>query len=184
MKSNFYWAPIGAFFIVLFLIGGIYLIDRLEVSPGESIGLATPAKEVVDAQIKQVESAPLNVYVDTVKNKLRLPEEIKRNPNKHVASAVKVKPDNRPHTIITTVDTSTGEFSTHDRIDPVPWISARATTHISAYYGIKNSDSVVRVGLQQELISIKTLNVEAVATTDIGAGKPDTFIGIGARLSF
>ena len=57
-------------------------------------------------------------------------------------------------------------------------------THIAAYYGLKNTQQAIRIQVQQEVLQVKTLRIEAIASVDIGAGKPDSFIGVGGRFSF
>jgi len=126
----------------------------------------------------------VEVYKPVVKTKLKLPKVIIEDDNKHVVAATKIKADERPRTITTVVDQTTGYFSTYERTDPLPWLSVNTRTHIGAYYGLKNLEQVVRVQVNQELLQTKALHIEAVISVDLGAGKPDTFIGIGGRVSF
>lgn len=142
------------------------------------------APEVIKEATQPLEVKSIQVYKPDVKTKLKLPQEVVANPKKHVVAATKVKADDRAHTITTTVDQSDGKFTTYDRVDPLPWIGTTNRTHIGMYYGFKDTGQVVRIQVQQELIQLKALHVEAVASVDTGYGKPDAFIGIGGRLSF
>lgn len=168
--------------VLLFIIGYLYLLPT-PVPPGITTE-ATPAKE-----LKKVETIPIiidfvKVYPAVVKTKLKLPTAVQQSSNQHVVASTKVKADGKPHTITTVLDTVTKEFTTYDRVDPIPWLAVSNTTHLSAYYGIKNGNETLRLMAQQELLRIKSMNLEAIVSVDIGSGKPDTFIGVGARLSF
>ena len=143
------------------------------------------APEVIRETTVPVQVAePIQVYKPAVKTKLKLPKAVIEDANKHVVAATKVKANDRPHTIVTTVDQTTGRFSTYDRVDTLPWLAVNNRTHIGAYYGLKNLEQIVRVQVQQEIVQTKALHIEAIASVDIGAGKPDPFIGIGGRISF
>ena len=155
--------------------------------PGEDVTStteATPAPELRKIPQVSIPVDTIKVFNFTAKTKLKLPASVVNSKSQHVVASSKVKPSEQPHTITTVIDTNTGDFTTYERADPIPWVSKNTTTHVGAYYGLKGGDQVVRVQLTQELLQLKRLHLEAVASTDFGSGKTDTFIGIGGRLSF
>lgn len=127
---------------------------------------------------------PLQVYKPAIKKKLKLSETIQRDESKQVIAASVTPNDDRQHRITTLVDTRTGTFESYDQVLPQPWIIPNTTTHIAVYYGLKNTEQVIRLQVQQEFLRLKAVHVEATASADLGIGKPDTFIGIGGRWSF
>ena len=91
----------------------------------------------------------------------------------------KVKADDHPHTITTTLDQTTGEFTSYDRTDPLPWVAVDTRTEIGMYYGLKNGEQAVRLEGRQALLQVKALHVGAVASVDVMRGEVDSFVGVG-----
>lgn len=174
------------FCAVALAVGAILLYLRSLPVP-EGVGTTTEARQA--SELREELTIPLDVefvkvFEPEVKTRLKLPKTVIDDPDKHVVSSSKIKADEHPHTVTTVLDKSTGELTTYDRKDPLPWLAVTNRTHIGAYYGLKNGQEAVRIQAQQELLQIKSLRIEAVASVDIGSGKPDTFIGIGGRVSF
>lgn len=141
---------------------------------------ATPSKFV-----RNVEKAPVVVervvaYKPEAKEKLKLPETIKADDKKHVVASVTTPNDERQHTITTIVDSQTGEFTTYDRVEPLPWIGVTTKSEVGAYLGLKNGQPAVRIAGRQEVLQIKSVRIGAVASVDITQSGVDSFVGIGA----
>lgn len=188
-KSLYAWIKNFSFsaYIGLLAFCVICLVFFLTKPKDSNVGIYVPAiqsTELTDVGTVPVTVEFIKVFAPEAKQKLSLSKEVQQNKSKHVVSSTKVKGDENPHTITTLVDSSTGEFTTYDRKDPPPWVAVNTTTHIAAYYGIKNTTPIVRLQAQQELLRLKALKLEGNASIDMGAGKPDTFIGIGGRFSF
>ena len=175
------WIGIGS--LVLAIVVGVAYFSSPQESPQSTVE-ALPAPELKKVPKVDISVDTIKVFDFTAKTKLKLPASVVNSKSKHVVASSKVKPSERPHTITTVIDTNTGDFTTYERADPIPWVSRNTTTHVGAYYGLKDGDQIIRVQLTQELLQLKRLHLEAVASTDFGAGKTDTFIGIGGRLSF
>ena len=139
-----------------------------------------PSKFVKGVGKDQVASAPLAVYKPVAKEKLALPETVKADSNKHVAAATTTPNDERQHTITTIVDSQTGEFTTYDRVEPLPWIGVTTKSEVGAYLGLKNGQPAVRIAGRQEVLQIKSVRIGAVASVDITQSGVDSFVGIGA----
>jgi hypothetical protein len=175
---------IAAMLLLASALALVYVYYPDSAPPGVTVD-ATPAREVAKEEtVPLIVSFPLQAYKPAVKAKLKLPAAVVANPDAHVVASSKVKADDRPHTITTVLNSETGKFDTYDRTDPLPWLAPNTTTHISAYYGLKNSEQVIRLQVQQEFVRVKALRIEATASVDLGHGKPDPFIGIGGRFSF
>lgn len=168
--------------LALLSITGMLYLNRVPEPSTTVDGRMAP--EVIKEDTKPLIIGPIQVYEPAVKTKLKLTRDVIKDTNKHVVAATKVRADEHPRTITTVVDQTTGQFTSYERVDPLPWLAVNSRTHIGAYYGLKNLEPVLRIQVQQEIVQVKALHIEAIASVDIGAGKPDPFIGIGGRFSF
>lgn len=167
---------------VIVAIGtGVYFYFKPEPAPVNVHLPAKPAPQVARETTVPVEvKVPVKAYSPEVKRKLKLPDPVQANPEQHVVASSRTAPDERPHTITTVLDTSTGEFTTLDRAEPLPWIAVSTKTEIGAFYGVKNGEPAWRLQAQQELLRVKALHLGAVASADFVHGDVETFIGVGA----
>lgn len=166
---------------VMIAIGtGVYFYFKPEPAPTGVHMPAKPAPQVAHETTVPVEvKVPVQTYKPEVKRKLKLPDAVQANPAQHVVASSRTAPDERPHTITTVLDTSTGEFTTLDRAEPLPWIAVSTKTEVGAFYGVKNGQPAFRVQAQQELLRVKALHLGAIASADMQAGEVDTFVGVG-----
>lgn len=166
---------------VIIAIGmGLYFYFKPEPAPTNVIMPAKPAPQVAnETTVPVVAKTSLKVYRPEVKRKLKLPDAVQNNPEQYVVASSRTAPDERPHTITTVLDTSTGEFATLDRAEPLPWIAVSTKTEVGAFYGIKNGQPAFRVQAQQELLRVKAVHLGAVASADMVGGEVDTFVGVG-----
>lgn len=140
---------------------------------------ATPAPE-----LRREETAPLVVdfvraYKPAAKKKLKLPPAVQADAEQHVVASTRTPNDERSHTVTTTLNTSTGEFTSYDRAEPLPWMAVSTKSQVGVYYGLKRGEQVIRLEGRQELLQIKALRIEAMASADIVSSDVDTFVGIG-----
>lgn len=144
---------------------------------------ATPAKEVRRIGKESIETAPVQVYKPAAKEKLELPAVVKSSPTAHVVAATTTPNDERQHTVTTVLDSSTGEFTTFTRAEPLPWVAVSTKSEVGAYLGLKNGEPALRVEGRQELLQIKAVRIGARASADLTqSGHVDTFIGVGAHV--
>ena len=141
---------------------------------------APPSKFVKGMDKQPVAVERIVVYKPEAKEKLKLPETIEADDAKHVVAAVTTPNDERQHTITTVVDSQTGEFTTYDRVEPLPWIGVTTKSEVGAYLGLKNGQPAVRVAGRQEVLQIKSVRIGAVGSVDITQSGVDSFVGIGA----
>lgn len=162
----------------------VYVYYPDPVPPGVTVD-ATPAREVAKEEtVPLIVSFPVQVYKPAVKRKLKLPPAAIADPDTHVVAASKVKPDDRPHTITTTLDASTGQFTTYDRTDPLPWLAVNTRTEVGAYVGYKGAEPAVRIEGRQTLLQVKALHLGGVAAVDVMRNDVDTFVGVGLWARF
>ena len=141
---------------------------------------APPAKFVRSVEKAPVVVEHIIVYKPEAKEKLKLPEAVKADDKKHVAASVTTPNDERQHTVTTVVNSQTGEFTTYDRVEPLPWIGVTTKSEVGAYLGLKNGEPAVRIAGRQEVLQIKSVRIGAVASVDITQSDVDSFVGIGA----
>lgn len=166
--------------VVIAIGTGTYFYFKPEPAPTNVHLPAKPASQVSrETTVPVVIEKPVKVYRPDVKRKLKLPDAVQADPAQHVVASSRTVPDERPHTITTVLDTSTGEFTTLDRAEPLPWIAVSTKTEVGAFYGIKNGEPAFRVQAQQELLRIKALHVGAVASADMVRGDVETYVGVG-----
>lgn len=122
---------------------------------------------------------PVQVYKPAVKKKLELPAHVQADPVQHVVASTKTPNDERQHTITTTLDTRTGEFTTYDRVEPLPWVAVSTRSHFGAYIGAMNGEQALAVTARQEVLRIKGLKVEGVAIGVLSQSERVTFVGVG-----
>ena len=78
-------------------------------------------------------------------------------------TSTKTPNNERKHTVTTTIDTLTGEFTTYDRAEPLPWLAVSTRSHFGAYIGALNGEQALAVTARQEVIRIKGVKVEGIA---------------------
>lgn len=151
-----------------------------DIPPGVTVE-ATPAPEIRKVEKIEIKPVAVKVYKPKAKADLKLPKTVTDDPYQHVIASSLTANDERQHTVTTVIDEQTGEATTFDRVEPLPWLSVNTKTMIGAYAGLKNGEQAIRVMAQQELIQIKALHVGAVVSADMTRSLgTDTFVGIGA----
>lgn len=143
---------------------------------------ATPAPEVKRETTVPVQVAePVWVFKPEVKKKLKLAPKVQADPKQHVVASTRTANDERRHTVTTTLDTSTGKFTTVDRAEPHPWLEVSTKRHFGAYIGaINGSEQAIALTARQEVLRVRGVRVEGVALGVLGQEERIGFIGIGA----
>lgn len=132
-------------------------------------GKAAPAAVASEVRAEpkvDIHPPKVQAYRPAVKAKFNLPAEALGNVNEQVLSASTIKADSRPHTVITTLDTATGEVKSYDRPDPLPWLAPGQQGAIGVAYGYKNGLQVGRLYARQDLVQVKALHAGAMGTLD------------------
>ena len=167
----------------LLAIAGLLLLWWLLPRPGEP-----PAAQHVPAavapEVKTVERVierPKIVYVypDKAKDAMELPAPLRADAAEKLVSASRVEPDRYPHTITTTLNLDTGQFSTLDRREQLPWLARDTSGEVGVIYGFKNGAPATRLEVRQNLIAVKAATIGLHSTLDQDG---DWYAGAGVWL--
>ena len=157
------------------LAAGIFLAYQLwdyftpaPMPPGSTV-IATPAPELKHTPKVDISPPKVAVFAPAAKRKLNLPATTQADPNKHVLDSSKVKSDTHPHTITTVIDSTTGEVTTFDRRDKLPWLAAESRGEIRVGTGFNQDLHRVHwVRGQYDVLQVKALHagVDAAIYSD------------------
>lgn len=157
----------------------VYFYNKPSQGPVNAPLIAAPAPELKHVGTEPLQISMIKVFKPEAKRKLNLPKEIQNDPAEHVIAATKTANDERQHTVITTIDARTGEATTYDRVDPLPWLAVNTKSQVGIFYGFKNGGQVIRIEGQQEFLQIKAAHLGVAVSADAGAGGVDGFVGVG-----
>lgn len=141
---------------------------------------ATPAPELKREETVPVATDSVRVYKPAVKAKLKLPAHVQADAQQHVVASTRTPNDDRPHTVTTTLNTATGEFTSYDRAEPLPWLTVSTRQHFGAYVGALNGEQAIAVTARQEVLRVKGLKVEGIAFGAMSQTERMAFVGVGA----
>jgi hypothetical protein len=159
---------------------GIAWYNRPAPIPAGVTVEAKPAAEVKnEAPSVTIKPPSVKVFKPAVKTNLKLPASVTNDDNVHVLASSKTANDERPHTVTTTIDQRTGEVTTYDRTDPLPWLAVNTKSEIGVFYGLKHGEQALRIEGRQELLQIKVLHAGVIGTVDATRQGVDSFIGAG-----
>lgn len=162
---------------------GVYVAMWISAKPVMPPGVhlpATPAKELRGVNTEPLIIDFVKVYPPKVKKQLKLPADVQADERKHVVASTKTTNDERQHTVTTLLDKTTGEFTTYDRVEPLPWVAVSTRRHYGAYIGAMNGEQALAVTARQEMLRVKALKVEAVAIGLLSQSEQVVFAGVGA----
>lgn len=148
------------------------------IPPGITVE-AKPASEVKHETKVEIPVRKVKVYKPAAKAKLKLPDAAIWDKGQHVIASSKIANDDRPHTITTTINATTGETMTYDRIDPLPWLAVNTKSEIGLYAGIKRGETAMKLEGKQEIMQIKAIHLGAIASVDAMRSGTDSFVGVG-----
>lgn len=183
-KNKSYFEAIVIFMfaaaVVAVVAYGIAWYNKKPPIPAGMTVQAIPAPEIKAEPKMEIKPVSVKVYRHAVKGKLKLPELVANDSSQYVIASNTTANDERPHTITTTINQSTGDIQTFDRTDPLPWMAINTKSEVGIYYGVKHGEQAIRIEGRQELLQIKTVHLGAIASADMTRAGADTFIGIGA----
>lgn len=169
--------------VLAIVAAGAYLVAWYYRLAPITLGVTVEAKPAPEVKHEHKVDVPLNkpakAYGPAVKTKLKLPESIANDPNQHVITSIKTPNDERQHTITTVINDKTGESTTFDRVEQLPWMAIDTKTELGIYAGLKHGEQAIRIEAKQALLQVKALHLGAVASADLTRSGTDGFIGIG-----
>jgi hypothetical protein len=165
--------------IVMVLVAGLVLwLFKPTPQPVDSWHPAEPDKRLSDVPRVDITPPKVPVYTAPAKRKLKLPDEIKDDPNKYVLTSARLPKDTHPQTVTTVIDAQTGEVQTLYRSEPHPWLAVEQTGELRVDYGIKSWSGlrVVRLSLREDVLQIKSFHAGINASIDSDGA---WFVGVG-----
>ena len=135
-------------------------------SPPPPIALATPAPQVASIPTLTIHPAQVTVLAPKAKARLNLPVAVRDDPGQHVVAASRVDADLRPHTITSVLDADTGQVTTYDQAEPLPWLGITRRGEIGLAYGFRQGQPMGRLYLHQGLLDLKALRISGIAHLD------------------
>lgn len=99
------------------------------------------------------------VYKPAAKDKLDLPTPIKADIRKHVTASVIVPPDERPQSVVTLFDESTGQSSSLTQRMAYPLLSTEQRGRFGLAAGYKSGRRIGHVYLGETLVQVKGWHV-------------------------
>ena len=163
------------------LLAGLWLHFRPQPAPVSVPVIATQSKPVEHVGTETIQT-PLKVYKPEAKKRLNLEKSLQEDASKHVAASSTIKPDNHPHTVSTVIDDKTGDVTTYDTREPLPWIAVDNHGEAGVAYGIRDGQPTVRLELRQNLVDVKAVKLGVQASIDqpmAGIGSTSYFVGVG-----
>lgn len=175
-----------------FSLAGISLTFHPKEKVGESV-LAAPASEVKREPKVDVPVSKVRAYANQpkVKAKLNLPAAVIAAKDEQVISSARVDATLRPHTVTTTINTTTGEPEMYVRADPYPWVALESRGEAGLSVGYKYryryaasalASPVAMVGrfdVRHDFLQLKALHVGIAGSVDTDG---DAYAGV--RLSY
>lgn len=145
--------------LILVLVMGLAYVAWLRFSPQPApVGSIVPAKVALAAKaIPKVIRHPkaVKTYASAAKRTLQLPKLIADDKNMQVLASSSVDPDSHPHTITTLLNIETGDITTVDRREALPWLTIRRSGALGLEHDLFRQINTVYV--RQDLIQSKDL---------------------------
>ena len=127
-------------------------------------------------------SGTVNVIPDPAKKKLKLPDNVQRDPNAVVIGATSLPASDAPSTFITFWDPTTGDVSGQVRKDPLPWLAAESRWYARLGAGAKTrSGTVGQLAVGGNVVQMKALHVGASAEIFTDG---DAYAGVHLEVKF
>lgn len=173
------WALSG---ILAGVILGAWLCSR-PTPPAGQWQQAKQDKRIANTGTEKVKPQDCTVVVHKLaaKKKLDLPPEIQNDTTQHVSSAVIIPSDERPQSVVTLFDTTTGQTRMLTQRLAYPWIAAEHRGQLWLGYGLADGGQRVgRIHLREDLLQISALHFGGQASLDSG-GRWFAGVGVGVR---
>jgi hypothetical protein len=170
--------------IVIAIIFLTHIIHRHENKKPSVISEVAPVVKS-EPKVDIVPNKPIKVYKHNkkIKTEVKLPDAVVQDDNKQVLTVAKVADakDNEAKNVTTVLDLNTGNVTDYIQPEPTPFIAVNKHGEIGMYAGIKNGQGAIRLQANQNLISVKDIDVSAIGSVDqLSSGKTDYFVGVGA----
>jgi len=152
------------FFVPLLLVlAAGYVLWHFNSTPAQvgEQAEAQAAPQVKDVPKTEIVVPKVKVYAPKAKANLRLPDPLKNDRDIHVVESTRVSTDSHPHTITTLIDANTGETTTLDRREPLPWLTLKKTGAVGLSYDAING--IRTLYGRQDIVQAKAFYLSGMA---------------------
>lgn len=147
---------------------------------------ATPAVAAVASAV--IAPPKVQVYAQSVKQQLHLPDAVKKDSDKFVVAQSQIVADSHAHEVSTVVDEKTGQVTTMDTRLALPWFAAQRgyDVMVATGYTTRSATPVIHLEARADLLQVKAVHVGLVGYVDepMNWKRPDAFVGVGAWARF
>lgn len=171
-----HWKTIGSALLMILAGVALWFEYRPEAVPTNTWEPVKPAPQVAKVDKVAVHPKQVQVYAPKAKAKLRLPESMQAHPEVQVIAATAITASAHPQSVVTTINTDTGQAETFIREEPLPWLALRRSGELSLHVGYKGMQKITRLSITQDMLQVKAIaaGVHAALDSDgqyfIGAG--------------
>lgn len=162
---------------LLAILAGVWLWWYMQpVAPTNTWEPVKQAPQVVKVEKVAVHPKQVQVYAPKAKAKLRLPDSMQANPEIQVIAATSIAASTHPQSVVTTINTDTGQSETFIREEPLPWFALRRSGELSLNIGYRGMQKITRLSITQDMFQVKAISAGVHASLDsdgqyfIGAG--------------
>ena len=166
----------------LLLAAGGFAYKSLK--PSLPSATAPPSDDLAGINNETLNCIPVIVYKDKAKDKLGLPTAVVAASEQRVLGATQVNPNERPTTVSAVLNTTIGETTFYQRLDPLPWLAFNRRYEVGVSYLPFNSDSIdklIELDGRIQFIQIKSLRAGLTGAVDTDGGYK---LGVRAWASF
>ena len=176
--------PIASHSIALVLGGAIIAGACAYSSLKKSIPSlpSAPSKDLAKVDKETLNCIPVIVYKERAKDKLGLPTAVVAASEQRVLGATQVNPNERPTTVSAVLNTTSGDTTFYQRLDPLPWFALETRRELGLAYGFKKDDAggaVARLFGKVDLVQIKMIRAGLLGNVDSDG---DWYAGAGVSL--
>ncbi len=151
--------------VVAIVASWLYFIPKMSHVGEYKNAETSPQVNNVPKEI--IHPAQVQAYTKEAKKKLNLSESEQKDDTIIILAADKIPADDHPSTVVSSLDSDTGEVHTEIRRDPIPWLAAEQTGYIRIGYGIKTfRGKVGRFEVSENLLQIKAFHFGVDSTLD------------------
>jgi hypothetical protein len=127
-------------------------------APVGAIVAAKVAPQAVNIPKVVIHPKAVKVYHASAKKALPLPQAVIDDKNVQLIEATRVESDDHPHTISTVINTETGETTTFDRREPLPWVTLRRSGALGLEHDLFRGIDTLYV--RQDFVQVKSVVIE------------------------
>jgi hypothetical protein len=175
---------IGLLSIAVIVVVGWFMYHLMHKPAPVDNTPAIVAPAILAVAKEEVKLVKIQAYKQEAKAVLPLPQKIKDDQAEHVVAATQTPDDDHKHTVTTVVNVDTGETTTIDHKEPLPWLAVEKSNELRVDYGYKGDPNplpVARLSFRADLVQVKALHFGLNTSLDFDG---EYFVGVGVGWKF